>query len=77
MQRGMKTIFFAVVWLAVLGMLAAAGTPAANAAENKVITIYAMGDYSGPYGGLTTPGLAATRDVMKYWQDNNLIPGAK
>jgi ABC-type branched-subunit amino acid transport system substrate-binding protein len=76
MERGMKTIFFAVVWLAVLGMLAA-GPPAAKAAENKVITLYAMGDYSGPYGGLTTPGLAATRDVMKYWEEKNLIPGAK
>ena len=46
-------------------------------AADKVITIYAMGDYSGPYGGLTTPGLTAHRDVMKYWEKNNLIPGAK
>ena len=46
-------------------------------AADKVITVYAMGDYSGPYGGITTPGLAAHRDVMKYWEKNNLIPGAK
>jgi ABC-type branched-subunit amino acid transport system substrate-binding protein len=46
-------------------------------AADKVITIYAMGDYSGPYGGITTPGLAAHRDVIKYWEKNNLIPGAK
>lgn len=46
-------------------------------AADKVIRIYAMGDYSGPYGGITTPGLAAHRDVMKYWEKNNLIPGAK
>jgi len=46
-------------------------------AADKVITIYAMGDYSGPYGGITTPGLAAHRDVLKYWEKNNLIPGAK
>jgi ABC-type branched-subunit amino acid transport system substrate-binding protein len=50
---------------------------AAQADQDKTITIYAMGDYSGPYGGITTPGLAAHRDVIKYWQDHNLIPGAK
>jgi ABC-type branched-subunit amino acid transport system substrate-binding protein len=77
MERGIKTIFFAFVWLAVLGMLVAGGAPGAKAADKKVITIYAMGDYSGPYGGITTPGLAATRDIMKYWEANNLIPGAK
>ncbi len=48
-----------------------------EAAGDRVITIYAMGDYSGAYGGLTTPGLASHRDVMKYWEKNNLIPGAK
>ncbi len=46
-------------------------------AAEKIITIFAMGDYSGAYGGLTTPGLAAHRDVIKYWEKNNLIPGAK
>jgi ABC-type branched-subunit amino acid transport system substrate-binding protein len=50
---------------------------AAHAGPNKTITIYAMGDYSGPYGGITTPGLAAHRDVMKHWEKNKLIPGAK
>lgn len=49
----------------------------AQASQDKVITIYAAGDYSGPYGGLTTPGMAAHRDVMKYWKEKNLIPGAK
>lgn len=50
---------------------------AVQAAGKKVVTIYVMGDYSGPYGGITTPGLGAHRDVMKYWEKNNLIPGAK
>lgn len=48
-----------------------------QAAQDKVITIYAMGDYSGPYGGITTPGIAAHRDVINYWEKYNLIPGAK
>ena len=76
MDRGIRTVFSLFLWLAIMGMLTTGLGPAAQAAD-KVITIYAMGDYSGPYGGLTTPGLAAHRDVIKYWEKNNLIPGAK
>jgi len=73
----MKAVLLGIIGLVVMGMLAAGAPRAAQAQAAKVITIYAMGDYSGPYGGLTTPGLAAHRDVIKYWEKNNLIPGAK
>jgi ABC-type branched-subunit amino acid transport system substrate-binding protein len=65
------------IFLSILLIFAALVVHAPAEAADKVITIYAMGDYSGPYGGITTPGLPAHRDVMKYWEKNNLIPGAK
>ena len=69
--------FFEIILLSIFLILVALVTYQPAQAAEKVITIYAMGDYSGPYGGLTTPGLVAHRDVMKHWQKNNLIPGAK
>lgn len=68
---------FSFIFATVLILLALGTYERVQAATAPVITIYAMGDYSGPYGGITTPGLAAHRDVMKYWEKNNLIPGAK
>jgi ABC-type branched-subunit amino acid transport system substrate-binding protein len=75
--KEMSTGGFFCILLSMLLILMVLITYQSAQAVEKVITIYAMGDYSGPYGGITTPGLAAHRDVMKYWGKNNLIPGAK
>jgi ABC-type branched-subunit amino acid transport system substrate-binding protein len=77
MDRGRKMNVSRIFWVIPILVLAIGICGSAFAATGKVITIYAMGDYSGPYGGITTPGLAAHRDVIKYWEKNNLIPGAK
>ena len=45
--------FFLFLAVAVMIILSAS-YETAQAAKDKVITIYAAGDYSGPYGGITT-----------------------
>ncbi len=67
---------FLGILLSILLFLTVLMTYGSAQAAEKVITIYAMGDYSGVMAGITPPGLGAHRDVMKYWEKNNLIPGA-
>ena len=78
-SKVLATIFknLGLILIVAVMILVPASYETAQAAQDKVITIYAAGDYSGPYGGITTPGMAAHRDVMKYWKEKNLIPGAK
>jgi ABC-type branched-subunit amino acid transport system substrate-binding protein len=82
MENGKKNLskvpwFFILILVMAILFLIPMSHEAVQAAGKKVVTIYAMGDYSGPYGGITTPGLGAHRDVMRYWEKNNIIPGAK